>query len=253
MGSPEIGTSVITLQSVDSTNKYAYQLLHGKKVIDGTVILADFQTQGKGQGKNIWYSEAGLNLLCSVILHPDFLLAERQFYLSMCASNAMVDLLRSYQCNATVKWPNDIMVNGRKIAGLLIENIIQGRKIHSAIIGIGINVNQTAFSRELQNPTSLSLETGSQYNLPVVFQELMHHLNIRADELYQQDYPVIKTTYLNNLWLINKWADFKDHSGIFNGRITDISESGELIVLHRTDSVLRNYGFKEIQFLQLLQ
>jgi BirA family transcriptional regulator, biotin operon repressor / biotin---[acetyl-CoA-carboxylase] ligase len=251
MGKPEIGTSVITLQSVDSTNKYAYHLLHGRKVIDGTVILADFQTHGKGQGKNSWHSEAGLNLLCSVILYPDFLLTERQFYLSMCASNAMIDLLRAYQCNAQIKWPNDIMVNGQKIAGLLIENIIQGRHIHAAIIGIGINVNQTAFPPELQNPTSLYLETGLQNNLPVFFQEVMHHLNTKVDKLYQQDYPVIKTNYLNNLWLINKWADFKDHSGIFIGRITDISESGELIVLHRTDFVLRSYRFKEIQFLQL--
>jgi BirA family transcriptional regulator, biotin operon repressor / biotin---[acetyl-CoA-carboxylase] ligase len=249
MRKQEIGTSVIMLHSVDSTNKYAYQLLHREKVIDGTVILADFQTQGKGQGKNTWHSEAGLNILCSVILHPDFLSAERQFYLSMCVSNAIVDLLKSYHCDAQIKWPNDILINGQKIAGLLIENIIQGRKIQSAIIGIGININQTAFPHDIQNPTSLSLETGAPYDLRTVSQELIKQLSIRVSELHQQHYPGIKATYLNNLWLMNKWADFKDHAGIFNGRITEISESGELIVLHRTDYVLRSYGFKEIQFL----
>jgi BirA family biotin operon repressor/biotin-[acetyl-CoA-carboxylase] ligase len=242
-----IGESLLELQSVDSTNTYATTLLHKGDVTEGTVILAGHQTQGRGQGDNRWDSDTGCNLLCSVILKPEFLMAERQFYISMCVSIAIVDYIVSLGKPAHIKWPNDILMNRKKVAGILIENTIMGRNIKNSVVGIGLNVNQKVFPSELPNPTSISLETGCNYTLPVMLCQLMKCLNHTINKLYDEEYMEIRTAYLNNLWLMNEWVQFTDESGNFEGRIADVAVTGELIVLHRGRG-MRQYGFKEIIF-----
>src|SRR5512145_1557194 len=109
-----LGEPLLKLASVDSTNSYAFSLLHKNEGTEGTVILADHQTRGKGQGGNRWISDDGLNLLFSIILKPVFLMAEMQFYISMCISLSMVDYLKSMNNPVFVKRPNDILLNRKK-------------------------------------------------------------------------------------------------------------------------------------------
>ena len=109
-----LGFPLIHLTSVDSTNKYAAAILHKENATEGTVILADVQTRGKGQGDNIWLSDNGLNLLFSLILKPDFLPAYKQFYLSMCIATGINDCLTDLGIRSQVKWPNDILIKGKK-------------------------------------------------------------------------------------------------------------------------------------------
>jgi BirA family biotin operon repressor/biotin-[acetyl-CoA-carboxylase] ligase len=246
-----IGYPLIRLQSVDSTNVYAAQLLRNSKVTEGTVILAVHQTQGKGQGSNRWVSEAGCNLLFSLILLPDFMLAERQFYLSMCVSSAILDFINPIVQSVRIKWPNDILINGRKLAGILIENTILDRNLHTSIVGIGININQKEFPPDLPNPTSLSIATGKEYDLSDSLTALLKSLNTHIFKLYRERFAEIKTTYLNNLWGLNEWAVYKDSSGTFEGRIADVADSGELIVVLRSGAT-KQYGFKEIAFQNLV-
>ncbi len=127
-----LGFPLIHLPSVDSTNKYAAAILHKENATEGTVILADVQTQGKGQGDNTWLSDKGLNLLCSIILKPDFLPAYKQFYLSMCIATGINDCLTDLGIRSQVKWPNDILINGKKVAGILIENTILSQNLHTS-------------------------------------------------------------------------------------------------------------------------
>jgi BirA family biotin operon repressor/biotin-[acetyl-CoA-carboxylase] ligase len=242
-----LGEPLIQLHSVDSTNTYATELVHKGTVIEGTVILAGQQTQGKGQGVNRWVSEAGCNLLFSLILRPDFLPAERQFYLSMCVSIAIVDYIVSIGKPTRIKWPNDVLLNGKKVAGILIENTILGQHLNTSIVGIGLNVNQKIFPPDLSNATSISLETGCNYALTGSLNELMKCMTNRINLLYAEKFPEIRTSYLNNLWLMNEWSRFTDHSGPFEGRIADVADSGELIVVHRGGGI-KQYGFKEIIF-----
>jgi BirA family biotin operon repressor/biotin-[acetyl-CoA-carboxylase] ligase len=240
-----LGYTLIQLQSVDSTNSYALRLLSREDVHEGTVILAVYQTQGKGQGGNNWESDEGKNLLFSIILKPEFLRADKQFYLSMCISNGILDFINPIARPVSIKWPNDIYLRGRKVAGILIENTIMANCLYISVVGIGLNVNQRVFSNHLPNPTSLSLETGKEFILSDSLNILLKSLDQWINKLYQGIFAEIKTTYLNNLWLMNKWTTFTDISGRFEGRITDVSESGELVILKK-DGKMKSYLHKEI-------
>lgn len=239
------GKPLITLESVDSTNNFATQLLHRENVPEGTVILADHQTQGKGHGGNQWISEPGSNLLFSLILKPVFLLAERQFFLSMSISNALFDFISGMAQPVHIKWPNDMLLKKGKIAGILIENALLNQHILNSVVGIGMNINQQVFPAWLPNPTSLALVTGKNFNLRDLLDRLCKILDIHLNRLYLESYGEIKTRYLNHLWKMNEWSAFSDAHGTFEGRITDVADSGELIVADRAGR-LRHYGFKEI-------
>jgi BirA family biotin operon repressor/biotin-[acetyl-CoA-carboxylase] ligase len=133
-----IGRNLITLKEVDSTNTFLKDALSkSTPLLDGSVIMADRQLAGRGQSGNSWISEAGKNLTFSVLLNPVFLAIERQFDLNMAVSLALNDFFNKYKIQAaTIKWPNDSYINNKKVAGILIENILQGNKIkHEAIYG----------------------------------------------------------------------------------------------------------------------
>jgi len=243
-----VGKPLIHLKEVDSTNTYAIHLLRKKDAAEGTVILADHQVHGKGQRGNHWESEKKTNLLFSIILKPDNLLAERQFFLSMCISIAIAQFLETITGKAQVKWPNDILLNGRKISGILIENTIMGDVINTAVVGIGFNVNQTVFPERLPHPASLKLATGKTYDLQDLLHTLMEMISQSVHLLYTGRFDLIRTEYLNKLWRMNEWANYKDEYGSFEARITDITLAGELMVMKRNGD-FRLYGFKEIEFI----
>jgi BirA family transcriptional regulator, biotin operon repressor / biotin---[acetyl-CoA-carboxylase] ligase len=242
-----LGFPLIHLPSVDSTNKYAAAILHKENSPEGTVILADVQTRGKGQGGNIWLSENGLNLLCSIILKPDFLPAYKQFYLSMCVATGINDCLTDLGIRSQVKWPNDILIKGKKVAGILIENTVLSQNLHTSVVGIGLNVNQVSFDPGIPNPTSLAGETGKSYDVGPLLEKLLLFLETKFNQLYAGDFVPIKSRYLNCLWLLNMRATFTDQKGTFEGRIVDVAESGELVILTSAGET-RMYGFKEVEF-----
>jgi BirA family transcriptional regulator, biotin operon repressor / biotin---[acetyl-CoA-carboxylase] ligase len=241
-----LGLPLIHLPSVDSTNKYAAAILHRENATEGTVILADVQTRGKGQGDNTWLSDNGLNLLCSIILKPDFLPAYKQFYLSMCIATGLFDCLADLGIRSQVKWPNDILIRGKKVAGILIENTILSQNLHTSIVGIGLNVNQVSFPPGIPNPTSLKGETGKSCDVGQLLERLLPCLEKRLNRLYAEDFIAVKSQYLNCLWLLNTHAVFTDQNGIFEGRMVDVAESGELVILTTTGET-RMYGFKEVE------
>ena len=242
-----LGFPTIHLPSVDSTNKYAAGILHKENTTEGTVILADVQTRGKGQGDNIWLSDKGLNLLCSIILKPDFLPAFKQFYLSMCIATGINDCLTDLGVRSQVKWPNDILIKGKKIAGILIENTILSQNLQTSIVGIGLNINQVSFPPHIPNPASLAGETGKSHDVGQLLERLLPFLEKRLIQLYAEDFMTIKSQYLNCLWLLNTYAGFTDQKGAFKGRIVDVAESGELVILTSSGET-RMYGFKEVEF-----
>jgi len=244
----EIGNPLIRLQSIDSTNNYATQLIKQGSVQEGTVILAVHQTQGKGQAGSQWQSEEGVNLLISAILRPDFLPADKQFYLSMCVATAIADFIERFGVQSMIKWPNDIMIGKRKVAGILIENTIMKENLEFSVIGIGLNVNQTVFPDDLPNPTSLKLETGTEISLQPLLTGFFGKLNFHINQLYKGSFSTIKMDYLNKLWRLNAWASYADYTGVFEGRIIDVTETGELVLMRRNGEI-KNHWFKEITFI----
>jgi BirA family biotin operon repressor/biotin-[acetyl-CoA-carboxylase] ligase len=243
----KLGDPLIHLPSVDSTNNYAISLLKQPDTREGTVILADFQTGGRGQSGNQWVSDKASNLLFSVILKPRTVPAEKQFYLSMCISIGIAEFLSLLTGPVAIKWPNDMLVNNKKIAGMLIENTIMGEYLNSSVIGIGLNVNQRGFPSSLQQATSLSIQSGISYDLRSLLDSLLKCLSDSVTQLYNGRLAIIKTNYLNNLNGLNRWLNFSDDTGNFEGRITDVADTGELIIMRR-DGTIRWYAFKEIRF-----
>ena len=162
----KIGHPIIELSSVESTNIYAMQMAHARLASPGTVYFAWEQTAGKGQRQKSWKSEPGQNLILSAVTTPEVAFRENQFRLSCSAALACRDFFSKYAGDeTTIKWPNDLYWRDRKAGGILIENIIRGIHWEYAIIGIGININQTFFDPSLPNPVSLKQITGKNFNI----------------------------------------------------------------------------------------
>lgn len=147
----------IRLSVVDSTNLHTIRLLGQSGIDEYTLVTTDYQEQGRGQRGKIWQSQAGLNLLSSIVVRPN-LKAKDQFLISAATALLVIELLQEFDINAQVKWPNDILVNGQKIAGILIENQLKKDVIETAIIGLGLNVNQIFFDLFPWKATSLKLQ-----------------------------------------------------------------------------------------------
>jgi BirA family biotin operon repressor/biotin-[acetyl-CoA-carboxylase] ligase len=166
----------------------------------------------------------------------------------MAISLGICDFLESHIPVCTVKWPNDIYVNNDKIAGILIENTIMGNLIEDSVAGIGLNMNQVKFLSDAPNPVSLKQITGTDYDLKESLLKLASYLDRRYKQVLSEKFIQLRDEYTSKLLRLNKWASFRDSTGVFTGRILSVSESGKLQV--ETKSGSRNeYSFKEIEFI----
>ena len=165
---------LIELESVDSTNNYAMARIHEGLALDGLVYLARHQWAGKGQRGKTWVSEPGQNLMMSLVIKPSPLKLTQQFLFSAAIALAILDLVKGFKNkNWKVKWPNDIYWNDRKAGGLLIESVVTGQTWDWAVVGIGMNLNQTSFPVEIPNAISLNQITGVQYEPVAIARELL--------------------------------------------------------------------------------
>jgi BirA family transcriptional regulator, biotin operon repressor / biotin---[acetyl-CoA-carboxylase] ligase len=243
-----IGNKIIRFDSIDSTNIYLSQLIRNLEIKEGTLVIAEEQTAGRGQIENTWESQKGMNLTFSFVLFPTFLPAREQFILSKFVSLALFDLLNGYIDNVKIKWPNDLYVGKKKIAGILIENVIKGSNISSSIIGIGLNINQKKFGKRLPFATSLLIESGIKYRVEVVLFELIEKLNQRHREFKSGDLGNLHLQYINALYQFNEYCDYNAYSKIFCARITGIENDGRLCLITKNDELLK-FAFKEVHFL----
>ena len=141
---------IIHIEETDSTNRWLKENGEGNMV-----VVADYQTAGKGCGTNSWESERGKNLTFSMLIHPENIPASRQFRITEIISVAICEVLEQYIGDVSIKWPNDIYWRNGKLGGILIENALTGNQIRDCIIGVGLNVNQRRFLSGAPNPVSL--------------------------------------------------------------------------------------------------
>lgn len=235
---------LIQLESVDSTNDHAAQLLKSSSVSSGTVVIAREQFAGRGQRTNVWTTQAGKNLTCSVILFPA-IPAKHSFYLNVVVSLAVRKLLEDLGLEAQIKWPNDILVGGKKIAGILIDNQIQGTKISSSIAGLGLNVNQESFEN-VPNATSIFIERGEDIDVMDVFDQFYAYLDFYYNLLLESNVDLLKKHYYNYLYLKDVSSRFSDKNGDFEGVIRGVDENGFLLI--ESGSEKRSYDIKEVTY-----
>ena len=197
----------VKLASVASTNKYC-EALDLMQVEDFTCFWALEQTSGVGQRGNVWHAAPGENLSVSLVLHPTFLPAERQFRLTQILSLAVVDFLAAIDpsLHTSIKWPNDIVVDGKKICGMLTSTRLQGNSLAAAVCGIGININETEFPAWVPHPTSLALLTGHHYDLESLLNNLLHCTERRYNALRAGN--TLRGEYLSHLLNYGVEADY---------------------------------------------
>lgn len=240
-----INTDIVKLKEVSSTNMVLQELTNSLSLPEGTVILSDFQTTGKGLSTNIWESETGKNLTFSLLLKPKDLLAKDQFIISMAVSNSLIDMLEAFSIKAEIKWPNDILIHLHKVAGILIENSITGKTIDQSIIGIGLNINQKQFPEYEFPASSLRLETNREYNIIHIFTALLNHLEHWINAIYASQYNQVRDYYLQYLFQKNSFHTYLTNHKKFTGKITGINEYGQLEITDQKGKV-RYFNFKEI-------
>lgn len=237
------GQSLVYMPECHSTNAEALTLLQNTlQVAEGTVIITDNQTAGRGQRGNTWVSEAGKNLTFSIILKPTFLHPKDQFKLNMAVSLGLYDYLTSQVSDVKIKWPNDMMLDNQKTCGMLIENQISGHQLVSSIVGIGLNVNQQNFS--LPTPTSVAVKKGQEFDLNQALGELLQWIEGRYLQLRAN--IDLKEEYVNALYAKGEKRNFKSGEEVFEGVITGIDNVGLLEV--EVGKGKRYFDLKQIQF-----
>lgn len=242
-----IGRPTITFDIIDSTNDYATLLVSNSNPNEGTVIWAHYQSKGRGQIGSKWCAEAGESLLMSVILQPRFLMASQQFTLNILASLAVSSTLESYGIEAHIKWPNDIYVGRNKICGILIQNILQGKTIKNAIIGIGLNVNQEQFDPSLPNPISMKIVSDQIFEVSEVKSRVCQHLQKYYQRLKEEGFEVLKEEYISRLYLKNERSKFQIEGEEVEGEILGITDIGKLRL--EADCEVKEFNFRELKYL----
>ena len=236
-------------KTLESTNQYLQNLLNeGIDIVDN-IVVTDFQTSGKGQGKNVWESEDGKNLLFSIALDMSFLKAENQFLLTQMISVTIINVLKKYlpEESLSIKWPNDIYFNDKKIAGILIKNEIRGMMMGTSIIGIGLNVNQTSFNEDLPNPISMKMITGNDYDLEDLLSVIIGQLTTVNSQQQIFSFQFSVFSYTNKLYRYNQWALYEHEGQVKEMMITGYDRFGRLILKEKNDREVV-CDLKEISF-----
>jgi len=226
------------ISSTNSTNSLVKEMLaKGEWPHTERYLYTGYQTAGRGQTGNSWESEANKNVLCSILLPP----GKNLYFLNIAVSVAIIRLLGGQY---TIKWPNDIYYNDKKLAGILLENAIVGSKIQYSIAGIGLNVNQTVFVSNAPNPVSLKQITGKEYDIDQLMKDLLETITV----VLKEPEDVIWSEYKAHLYRREGYWLFEDKNGAFEAHIEDVLPTGE-IVLRDKNSQVHQYGFKQIKYI----
>ena len=236
---------IIKLDAIDSTNQYLHDLIGQISLEDFAVVTARYQTKGRGQRATIWQSEKDKNLIISILKKEIDLNPQHQFLLNIVVSLAVFKTLQAFKIpKLSIKWPNDILSHDKKIGGVLIELILKKNTIDKAIIGIGLNINQTKF-KDLPSASSLQNITGIHYDLD----ELLHKLLDNFKYYFSiKNTAELWTTYENILFRKDKPSTFVSLNGdLFSGIIKGVSQRGKLMV--KTENFIEEFDLKSIKLL----
>ena len=219
-----VGQNIIHLNSVDSTNSFLSDLSNNENIVEGTLVVAKDQYKGRGQMGNVWQSEPHKSLTFSLLFLPRLEL-NYQFFFNKCISLAICEALKKCHVHALIKWPNDIIINNKKVAGVLIENTVQNKIITKTVVGIGINVNNEGLN--LSSATSLKMATSTTFDindlLKILCQEIEKHYLLLLNNK-----KIINSNY--NVLLFNKniLSEFIKDGKNVKGIVRDVDDFGRL-------------------------
>lgn len=247
---------MIHLEEIKSTNSWVLeQLSNGNELPEGEIVWTSRQTAGRGQVGNSWEAEPDKNLSMSVLLRPEWLAPRDQFVISQITAMAVCSVVKKClpEHNVSIKWPNDIYVGDEKIAGILIENKLQGVKFAVSVLGIGLNINQERWISDAPNPTSLKLKAGKEFEVEVVLNEIGEEIFALYQELCQACNEGIRLLVHSRFEKLlyrregeHLYVDVRTNEP-FMAKINRVEPSGQLC-LALSSGEERKYWFKEVKF-----
>ena len=241
---------ILHFDEINSTNVWLYDKISEKHDIADIVVVADHQTAGRGMDKNRWESEAGKNMLFSIALNVNFLEAENQFKISQAVSVAIVETLQKFidAKDLSIKWPNDIYFGDKKLAGMLIQNTVEGRMMGVTIIGIGLNVNQIEFSKDIPNPISLKMISGENYDLENLLNLLIDSIKSSVESLrFEQNQNQINQKYISKAYRFGVWSEYFYQNQVKIMKINGFDKYGRLLLCDKEGADIV-CDVKELQF-----
>lgn len=251
-----IGKNTLFLSEVESTNSYAMDLLRNVNILDGTVISTEKQTKGRGQRGSEWIAQDGKNITVSIVLKPNFLNTKHIFYLSKITALACYDVLTDFATfshnDIKIKWPNDILINSKKTAGILIENTYSKSTILYSVIGLGLNINQTSFNNIATQATSLKIENkfSEDYDKKIILEKFCQHLEKWYLRLKELKFELIDSSYHEKLFGVDKQVEMINNLNniAFKAKLIGVTTDGKL---HLRKDELNELFFdiKEVSFI----
>jgi len=224
------GKKIYTFETIDSTNDCA-QMLAEQGAEEGIVVFAEKQTKGRGRLGRIWESEAGKNIMFSVILRPKFAQDQMGLIGFLIAVSVAEAIEKNINQSIELKWPNDLLINSKKFCGILLEASFQQGMLDFIIVGIGVNVNQTTFSKELkEKATSLKLECGREFDRSAILRDILESLEVNYLETHRQGFNSIIERWAQRCHIFDKEIRISHRDKIITGKVVRLNSDGGLIV-----------------------
>ncbi len=248
MEKPKGDRVIVRLDETLSTNAELKRLQKENPLPEFSMVMTEFQTAGRGQAGNSWYSGKGNNILLSFLLYPHGVKAKDQFIIAQIVSLAIKRVLDNFIKNVTIKWPNDIYWNDKKIAGILIENSLLGQHIDYTIVGVGLNINEEEFPSGLPNPVSLREITGQVADKEILLTLLQFEFIRLYHAMERGEIAPIERKYMDYLYHSDGSYWYADKNGRFKATIKKVLPSGHLVLATYPSNEERVYAFKEVAF-----
>lgn len=219
---------LLFLEQVDSTNKYAKENINFLN--DSTLIYANRQTNGRGRLNRKWNDLSGTNIYASIVLKPSIAMSEVYSNLTQYLSVVISEVLEEYNINSKIKWPNDVLVDGKKICGILAEAVFNENKLQGLILGFGLNLNAT--KKDLNNinqpATSLNIELGVEINREEFLKKIIDNFCLRYNKFIEEGFLLIREEYKKRAIFLNNQVKVKVFDKEISGIVKDITENGAL-------------------------
>ncbi len=249
----DMAIAIHRLEQTDSTNSWLRE--HSGNLdmsLLFNVAVTGYQSAGRGQKGNSWESARDENLLFSILACPSFVDASRQFRLSEAIALAVTDAIAPHlgekASDLSVKWPNDIYWRDKKLAGILIENRIQGSHLSECIIGVGLNVNQPEFYSDAPNPVSIRNITGACADRDDLLADILSNMASYYGQIQAGGSDEIHRLYMRRLFRRDGLHPYRDENGMFNAAIESVMPNG-IIILRDENGTERRYEFKQVRFI----
>ena len=225
----------VFLEEIDSTNKYVKENL--EELADKTVVYANSQTAGRGRMQRVWNSNSGDNIYASIVLKPSTELKEVYSNLTQYLSLTLTEVFEQYNVLPTIKWPNDVRINGKKISGILAESVIDKGELKGIVLGFGVNLNckKEDLDKIDQPATSLNLETGMEIDREIFLKKVIDKFCLRYNKFIEEGFLLIREDYKKRAEFLNMPITVRVFDSEISGIAKDITDNGALKIVDKNN------------------